>query len=316
MSNDTSNQSVVTANKQGAFVRPSSSFRNFIEKGGEFEPEAGRYHLYVSVACPWAHRALILRKLKGLEDIVSLSIAAPRMHAKGWAFSNVDNFPGATIDHVNNSEYIREVYFKAEPNYSGRFTVPVLWDKKKETIVNNESSEIIRIFNSGFNDILPTEKAALNFYPKELQKEIDELNEWVYETVNNGVYKTGFAKTQEAYESAIRPLFDSLDRLEKILYGKEYLVGDRLTEADVRLYTTIIRFDTAYHGIFKCNLRTIRDGYPNINKWLKNLYWNNDAFKSTTDFDHIKTNYAFMAHINPTQVVPLGPIPNIEPLTA
>ncbi|KIJ36719.1 hypothetical protein M422DRAFT_178963 [Sphaerobolus stellatus SS14] len=274
MSNHTSNQSVVTANKQGAFVRPSSSFRNFIEKGEEFEPEAGRYHLYVSVACPWAHRALILRKLKGLEDIVCQS----------------------------------PVFRK--------FTVPVLWDKKKETIVNNESSEIIRIFNSGFNDILPTEKAALNFYPKELQKEIDELNEWVYETVNNGVYKTGFAKTQEAYESAIRPLFDSLDRLEKILYGKEYLVGDRLTEADVRLYTTIIRFDTAYHGIFKCNLRTIRDGYPNINKWLKNLYWNNDAFKSTTDFDHIKTNYAFMAHINPTQVVPLGPIPNIEPLTA
>ncbi|KIJ36716.1 hypothetical protein M422DRAFT_232298 [Sphaerobolus stellatus SS14] len=315
MSKDTSTPNPPT-NKQGAFVRTASSFRNFIEKGGEFEPEAERYHLYVSIACPFAHRALILRKLKGLEDIISLSIAAPRMHAKGWAFSNVDDFPGTTIDHVNNSEYIREVYFKAEPNYSGRFTVPVLWDKKKETIVNNESAEIIRIFNSGFNDILPAEKAAVDLYPKELQKDIDELNEWVYETVNNGVYKAGFAKTQEAYDSGIRPLFDSLDRLEKILHGKEYLVGDRLTEADVRLYTTIIRFDTAYHGIFKCNLRTIRDGYPNINKWLKNLYWNNYAFNSTTDFDHIKTFYAFMIHVNPTQVVPLGPIPNIQPLTA
>ncbi|KIJ36733.1 hypothetical protein M422DRAFT_178974 [Sphaerobolus stellatus SS14] len=301
--------------KDGSFKRAAASFRNHVTKDGEFPAEAGRYHLYVSLACPWAHRTLILRKLKGLEDILPVSVVSPRMAENGWPFANVDEFPGATTDPVNDSKHVRDLYFKADPNYGGRFTVPVLWDKKKNTVVNNESSEIIRIFNSEFNHILPSDKAQIDLYPEDLRKDIDELNAWVYDTVNNGVYKSGFAQTQEAYEAAVKPLFASLDRLEKILGGKQYLFGDRLTEADVRLYTTIVRFDPVYHGHFKCNFSTIRGGYPNLNRWLKNLYWNSDAFKSTTDFDHIKTHY-YWSHpmINPTRVVPLGPIPVIEPL--
>ncbi|KIJ55638.1 hypothetical protein M422DRAFT_152260, partial [Sphaerobolus stellatus SS14] len=264
----------------------------------------------------WAHRALILRKLKGLEELISVSVVSPYMGNNGWPFANVADaeFPGSTIDHLHNAEHVKDLYFKASPDYKGRYTVPILWDKKTDTIVNNESSEIIRIFNSDFNDLLPAEKAQIDLYPGDLKKDIDELNAWVYDHLNNGVYKCGFAKSQEAYEKAVKPLFESLDRLEKVLEGKEYLFG-RLTEADVRLYTTIIRFDPVYHGHFKCNFSTIRGGYPNINRWLKNLYWNNDAFKSTTDFDHIKTHY-YWSHtmINPTRVVPLGPIPAIESL--
>jgi len=301
--------------EEGAFKRADASFRNHVKKGGDFAPEVGRYHLYVSYACPWAHRTLIFRTLKGLEDIVGVSIVSPRMADKGWPFASVDEFPGATTDPVNNAEHVRDLYHKVSVDYGGRFTVPVLWDKKKGTIVNNESSEIIRIFNSEFNDVLPAEKAQIDLYPQDLQKDIDELNAWVYDTVNNGVYKSGFATSQKAYEAAVKPLFESLDRLEKILEGKTYLFGDRLTEADVRLYTTIVRFDPVYHGHFKCNFSTIRGGYPNLNRWMKNLYWNNDAFKSTTEFNHIKTHY-YWSHpmINPTRVVPLGPLPVIEPL--
>jgi len=191
----------------------------------------------------------------------------------------------------------------------------VLWDKKLETIVNNESAEIIRILNVAFNDQLPADKAKIDLYPEDLRAEIDETNTWVYDTVNNGVYKSGFATTQSAYEAAVKPLFESLDRLEKILDGKEYLVGNRLTEADVRLFTTIVRFDPVYHGHFKCNIGSIRHNYPNINLWLKRLYWNNSAFKDTTNFEHIKTHY-YWSHkqINPTGIVPVGPVPYIEPL--
>lgn len=283
------------ASKDGEFRRQVSSFRDEIKEGGKFEPEKGRYHLYVSLACPWAHRTLIMRKLKGLEEFIDVSIVHPHMGEKGWAFNSAGEggeFAGATEDPLFHSKYIRELYFRAEPEYSARFTVPIVWDKKNNTIVNNESSEIIRFFNSGFNKQLPTDKAKLDFYPQELKKEIDDLNTWVYDTVNNGVYKSGFATTQAAYEKAVVPLFESLDRLEKILSdGREFLIGDRLTEADIRLYTTIVRHDPVYHGHFKCNLGMIRHDYPQINRWLKNLYWNYPQFKNTTDFAHIKTHY-------------------------
>ncbi|KAM5543471.1 hypothetical protein V8D89_002722 [Ganoderma adspersum] len=299
----------------GSFKRKASSFRNFIEKGGEFAPEKDRYHLYVSYACPWATRTLIVRKLKGLEDFIDVSVVSPKMGGNGWPFANVDAFPGADVDPLYGSHHIKDLYLSAKPDYDGRFTVPVLWDKQKKTIVNNESSEIIRIFNTAFNDQLPSDKAKLDLYPAPLRKEVDELNEWVYDTVNNGVYKSGFASTQQAYEAAVVPLFQSLDRLEKILQGKDYLVGGQLTEADVRLFVTIVRFDPVYVGHFKCNLRTIRDGYPAIHLWLRKLYWNNAAFSSTCNFDHIKTHYYWShPHINPHRVVPVGPIPNILPL--
>ncbi|KAL6302668.1 glutathione S-transferase [Sparassis latifolia] len=298
--------------ENGSFKRKPSSFRSFIEMGGQFAPEKGRYHLYVSYACPWATRTLITRKLKGLEDFIGVSVVSPHMGADGWPFAKADAFPGADDDPLYASDHVKDLYLRVQPNYEGRFTVPVLWDKKTETIVNNESSEIIRMFNSAFNELLPKNKAAIDIYPEPLRKEIDSVNEWVYDTVNNGVYKSGFASTQAAYEGAVVPLFASLDRLEKMLKGKDYLIGDQLTEADIRLFVTIVRFDPVYVGHFKCNLRTIRDGYPAIHLWLRKLYWKNSAFSSTCNFDHIKTHY-YWSHtfINPHKVVPVGPIPNI-----
>ncbi|RDB24275.1 Glutathione S-transferase omega-like 2 [Hypsizygus marmoreus] len=299
----------------GSFKRVDTVFRDFIEKGGRFEPQADRYHLYVSLACPWAHRTLIARKLKGLEDIIPVTIVSPMLGPQGWPFASVDPFPGADVDPLYNSEHIKDLYLKADPEYSARFSVPVLWDKQNHTVVNNESSEIIRIFNSAFNDLLPPEKAALDFYPTDLRSEIDAINEWVYSDINNGVYRAGVANTQSAYEKAVHEVFAALDKVEAILTGKDYLVGDQLTEADVRLYVTAIRFDPVYVGLFKCNIRTIRDGYPAIHKWLQKLYWNNDAFKATTDFEHIKTHYyAALSFINPTKIVPVGPVPHIIPL--
>ncbi|KAF9567172.1 hypothetical protein CPC08DRAFT_627218 [Agrocybe pediades] len=299
----------------GSFKRADSSFRNVIEKGGKHEPEQNRYHLYVSYACPWATRTLIVRKLKGLENLIPVTVVSPFMGADGWPFAQVSPFPAADEDPLYKSAHVKDLYFKADPDYSGRFTVPVLWDKKLHTIVNNESSEIIRIFNTAFNDFIPADKAEITYYPEALRKEIDELNEWVYHDINNGVYKSGFASTQEAYEKAVHTLFNSLDRVEKLLTGKEYLIGDRLTEADIRLFVTIIRFDPVYVGHFKCNIRTIRNGYPAIHKWMQNLYWNNPAFKDTTNFEHIKAHYYWShPHINPTRIIPVGPIPNILPL--
>lgn len=297
----------------GSFKRADASFRNFIEKGGYFEPQLDRYHLYVSYACPWATRTLIVRKLKGLEDVISVTVVSPHMGTQGWPFASVDLFPAAEVDPLYNSEHIRDLYLKADPNYGGRFTVPVLWDKKNHTIVNNESSEIIRMFNTAFNDFIPPAKASLDYYPANLQAEIDDLNEWIYPNINNGVYRAGFASTQEAYEEAVQNIFEALDKVEKLITGKDYLVGNQLTEADVRLWVTIIRFDPVYVGHFKCNIRTIRDGYPAIHTWMQKLYWNNDAFKSSTHFDHIKTHY-YWSHpfINPTRVIPEGPIPNVR----
>jgi putative glutathione S-transferase len=299
----------------GSFKRADASFRNMIAKGSRFEPENDRYHLYVSYACPWATRTLIVRKLKGLESIIPVTVVSPHMGLNGWPFAQVDAFPGADEDPLYHSEHVKDLYLKVAPDYGGRFTVPLLWDKKLHTIVNNESSELIRIFNQEFNDLIPAEKAAVDIYPKDLRPQIDELNAWIYPGINNGVYKTGFATSQAAYEKAVVEVFDALDKVEKILTGKDYLVGDKLTEADVRLWVTIIRFDPVYVGHFKCNFRTIRDGYPAIHKWMQKLYWNNDAFKDSTNFEHIKTHY-YWSHtaINPTRVVPLGPVPEIRPL--
>ncbi|KAJ3570564.1 hypothetical protein NP233_g4324 [Leucocoprinus birnbaumii] len=303
------------AEQDGSFKRKDAAFRSCISRGTKFEPEAGRYHLYVSLACPWATRTLIMRKLKGLEDIISVSVVSPRMGADGWPFANVDDFPGADVDTLNNASHVKDLYFKVQPDYDGRFTVPVLWDKKLGLIVNNESSEIIRMLNTEFNHLIPADKAALDFYPEQLRSQIDDLNAWVYPNINNGVYRAGFATTQEAYETAVKDVFEALDKVEKILEGKHYLIGDRLTEADIRLWVTIIRFDPVYVGHFKCNFNTIRAGYPAINLWMRKLYWNNDAFKSSTSFDHIKTHY-YWSHqmINGTRIVPLGPIPHILPL--
>jgi len=237
------------------------------------------------------------------------------MGERGWPFASVDDYPAAEADPLYSSEHVKDLYIRAEPSYAGRFTVPVLWDKKNKTIVNNESSEIIRMFNTEFNDLIPAEKANIDIYPKELREEIDSVNDWVYNAINNGVYKAGFASTTEAYQAAVHPVFEALDKIERIFENKQFFVGDQLTEADVRLWVTIIRFDPVYVRHFKCNIRDIRHGYPNINRWMKELYWKNPAFKDSTNFDHIKTHY-FWSHafLNPQRIVPAGPIPHIEPL--
>ncbi|KAG6807274.1 hypothetical protein H0H92_008162 [Tricholoma furcatifolium] len=289
-------------------------FCSIIEKGGDFEPEADRYHLYVSLACPWATRTLIARKLKGLEHLIPVTVVSPHLGKLGWPFANIDPYPGAEIDTLNGSKHIRDIYSKASPGYNGRFSVPVLWDKKIQTIVNNESSEILRMFNDAFNDLLPPEKGALDLYPEHLRKEIDEVNEWVLKDINSGVYRAGFAATQAAYETAVGEVFGALDKAEERLKGRNYLVGDQLTEADIRLFATTIRFDVAYVGQFKCNLRTIRHGYPSIHQWMQKLYWENDAFQSTTDFDHIKVLYYGSDPSSNNGIVPVGPVPNILPL--
>ncbi|GAA5887439.1 hypothetical protein JCM5296_007141 [Sporobolomyces johnsonii] len=322
------------ASKDGEFRRQQSTFRDSIEPNGNFPPEKGRYVLYVSLACPWAHRTLIVRKLKGLEDFFDVSIVHPHMGALGWSFyppirgengeylktegdvGENDGVKDVIPDPLYNAKFIRELYFKVNPDYSGRFTVPVVWDKKTETIVNNESSEIIRFMNTAFNEVIDEKYAKLDLYPEACRKEIDDQNDWVYNTVNNGVYKSGFATTQKAYENNVIPLFESLDRLEKMLDGgKEFIAGSQLTEADVRLFTTIIRFDPVYYSHFKTALGSIRHNYPNLNRWCKNLYWNYPAFKDTTSFEHIKMHY-YTSHpqINPTRIIPAGPLPHIEKL--
>jgi putative glutathione S-transferase len=295
--------------KDGRFVRQSSSFRNWITADGApgqsgeggFPAEAGRYHLYVSLACPWACRTLILRELKGLEDAVSVSIVDPKMDDEGWVFGDV---PGATRDTVNGFDRLHEVYAKADPDYTGRVVVPVLWDKTRGTIVNNESSEIIRMLNGAFDAV---GASGEDYYPKNLRDEIDAINEPVYEHVNNGVYKSGFAATQDAYEEAVTRLFETLDMLEARLGAQRYLAGDRITEADWRLFTTLVRFDPVYHGHFKCNLRRLID-YPNLWAYTRELY-QVPGIRETVDFGHIKTHYHWShTGINPTRIVPLGPV--------
>ncbi|KAH7097685.1 glutathione S-transferase [Auriculariales sp. MPI-PUGE-AT-0066] len=324
-SRDVSSQSDISKQTAAAeFKRQPSSFRESISRapGAPFAPAKGRYHLYVSYACPWATRTLIVRALKKLEPYIGLTVVSPRMGENGWPFAKSDAFPGAGDDPHEGASHVKDLYLTANPKYEGRFTVPVLWDIQNRTIVNNESSEIIRMLNTEFDDLLradgQNEAADLDLYPENLRTDIDELNGWVYDSVNNGVYKSGFARSQEAYLANVKPLFESLDKLEKILKDRDYLFGPGrgvLTEADVRLWVTIIRFDPVYVGHFKCNLRTIRDGYPEINRWTKQLYWNNSSFKGATNFDHIKTHYYWShPHINPTRVVPFGPEPHIQPL--
>ena len=286
----------------GKFVRKDSAFRNVVTSDGSsgFKAEAGRYHLYVSYACPWAHRTLIFRKLKGLEDLISVSAVHPLMLENGWTFEKDGPAQG---DHLFDSRFMHEVYTRADPHYTGRVTVPVLWDKKTGSIVNNESSEIIRIFNSAFDELTGN---SFDFYPQDLRPEIDRLNARIYPKVNNGVYRAGFATTQDAYEEAFGELFAELDYLETLLGERRYLAGDRITEADWRLFTTLIRFDAVYHGHFKCNLRRIAD-YPNLTGWLRELY-QIDGVAGTVNMDHIKRHY-YASHrmINPTGIVPVGP---------
>jgi len=245
--------------KEGAFARADARFRDWVCADGTspFPPEKDRYHLYVSFACPWAHRALIFRTLKALEDVISVSVVDPVMGPDGWVFSN---HPGSTLDTVNGCQYLHQVYALADATYSGSVTVPVLWDKRNGTIVNNESSEIIRMFNTEFNEF---GNAELNFYPPTLRSEIDEINRLIYNNVNNGVYRAGFASTQEAYDKAFHALFGTLDELERRLASRRYLLGAQLTEADWRLFTTLVRFDSVYYGHFKCNARRLAD-YPNL----------------------------------------------------
>ena len=295
--------SIITSNKKGEYDRIPRSFLNTISKDHKtFQPEKGRYHLYVSYACPWAHRTLIVRKLKGLEDYVSVSVVHPDLLEDGWHFET--NFDGATGDDLYQAKFLYELYQKAQSDVSTSVTVPVLWDKKTKTIVNNESSEIIRIFNTEFNHLTNN---TLDLYPAQLQSEIDSINEKIYHDINNGVYKSGFAKTQEAYNSAVNTLFNRLDEVEKHLEGKSFLVGDQLTEADIRFVTTLLRFDLVYFGHFKCNKKRIKD-YKNIFQYMRNLY-ELDAVQSTSRFDHIKRHYYYSHEtINPTRIVPVGVI--------
>ena len=295
--------SVGSTTSTGIFVREKVTFRNEISEAPDaiYLPEANRYHLYVSYACPWAHRTLIFRKLKGLEKLIGLSVVNPIMGSKGWDFQT--DYPNTTGDQCAQLDLLGDIYLKADPHFTGRVTVPVLWDTVTETIVNNESSEIIRFFNSAFNQLTGN---ADDYYPQEHQAEIDELNEKIYHTVNNGVYKAGFARTQNAYQTAVTALFDTLDELEKRLNNRSYLLGELITEADWRLFVTLIRFDVVYVGHFKCNLRRISD-YPNLSRYLKSLYWQ-PGIKETVHMDHIKDHY-YMSHpsLNPHRIVPVGP---------
>lgn len=286
----------------GRFVREEAGFRRWITKDGSsgFRAEPQRYHLYVSLACPWAHRTLILRKLKQLERVISISVVDPYMGEHGWKFSD---YPGSVPDYINGCEYLHQLYTLASRNYTGRVTVPVLWDTREKTIVNNESSEIIRMFNSEFDEFTDI---SSDFYPVPYRDEIDRINSFVYKNINNGVYRCGFATTQEAYEEAYNDLFEAIERVEQILSKNNYLAGDILTEADLRLFTTIVRFDPVYFSHFKCNKRMIRE-YTNLFSYLKELF-NLGGIKETVNFDHIKKHY-YMSHknINPTGIVPVGP---------
>ncbi|MCF6108906.1 glutathione S-transferase family protein [Mesorhizobium muleiense] len=297
-----------TKASDGEFVRAQSQWRDWVTVDGRpaegrtrgFKAEPGRYHLYVSLACPWAHRTLIFRALKKLEDVISVSVVHHFMGANGWTFVAED---GASGDTLYGLDFLHQIYTKADPAYSGRVTVPVLWDRREQTIVSNESSEIIRMLNSAFDE---WGDASLDFYPKALRGEIDAVNALVYPSVNNGVYRAGFATTQAAYEKAFGELFAALDQLEDRLSRQRYLVGDRITEADWRLFTTLVRFDPVYVGHFKCNLRRIAD-YPNLSNYLRDLY-QVPGVAGTVSLHHIKAHY-YGSHktINPTHIVPVGP---------
>jgi glutathionyl-hydroquinone reductase len=297
-----------TKASQGRFIRTEAQYRNWVTPDGSagptgrggFRAEPNRYHLYVAFACPWAHRTLILRKLKGLEALISVSAVNSYMGAEGWTF---EPGPETIPDHVNHVRKLYELYTLADPSYSGRSTIPILWDKEQRTIVSNESSEIIRMLNSAFDDAGANDE---DFYPEELRPEIDALNALIYPNVNNGVYRAGFATTQAAYEEAVIPLFATLDELEDRLATRRFLLGPRLTEADVRLFTTLIRFDPVYYGHFKCNKRRIVD-YPNLWGFVRDLYQSH-GIAETVHVDFIKRHYyGSHANLNPARIIPIGP---------
>ena len=293
--------------ESGKFNRTPTKFRNHITADGAsgFKAEADRYHLYVSLACPWAHRTLIMRTLKGLESAIGLSIVDPVLTDKGWGFSNDSE---CIPDSVNQAQYLQDIYRKADPHYTGRITVPVLWDKQTQTIVNNESREIIRMLDTEFAAFA---KPDVDLYPENLRETIDQTMDAIYMPINNGVYRSGFATTQEAYEEAVTELFQNLDRWEAVLGQQRYLCGDRLTEADICMFTTLLRFDSVYHGHFKCNLKRIVE-YSNLWNYLKDLY-QHPGVKETCSLDHIKRHYYMsQTQINPNRIVPKGPLINFE----
>lgn len=298
-----------TKSSNGKFIRTEAQYRHWITRDGSagpsgcagFKAEPGRYHLYVSLACPWAHRTLIVRALKGLQDLISYDVVHPLMLEHGWTFDS--DFPAATGDRINHHQFMHQVYTQCDSDYTGRVTVPVLWDKQNQTIVSNESSEIIRMLNSGFNDLITSN---LDLYPDALREEIDQWNEFIYEPVNNGVYKSGFATTQAAYDEAVVSLFEHLDRLEEWLTTRRFLVGDQLTEADIRLFTTLIRFDPVYVQHFKCDRKRIAE-YPALANYLRDIY-QQPGVAETCDLDHIRHHY-YRSHptINPHGIISYGP---------
>ncbi|WP_334193301.1 glutathione S-transferase family protein [Pararhodobacter sp.] len=301
-----------TKSTGGAFKRSEASWRNWVTADGAagpsgeggFKAESGRYHLYVSYACPWAHRTLIFRVLKGLEDHIDISVVHPDMLEQGWEFR--EDFPGATGDRLHGANAMYQIYTRADPGMTGRATVPVLWDKQRGTIVSNESSEIIRMFNSAFDEITGND---LDLWPQDLRAALEPVNARIYDTVNNGVYKAGFATTQSAYDEAVGPLFESLDWLEDRLSTARYLMGDRMTEGDWRLFTTLLRFDAVYHGHFKCNRRKLIE-YPNLWAYTRDLY-QVPGVAGTVFMDHITRHYHYSHDtINPNRIVPIGPRPD------
>ena len=304
-------QPVHDTDEEGGFVREDAGFRNWITADGRpgpsgeggFVAEPGRYHLYVALICPWASRTLMVRALKGLQDVVSVTVLDPRLTEKVWRFGgDADALMGSQADPHYGARYLYELYLRAKPDYTGQITVPVLWDKQRETIVSNESSEIIRMLNGAFGAVAAND---LDLYPPALQAEIDALNERLYYRFNNGVYRAGFATTQIAYDKAVHDVFDSLDFIERRLDGQDFLVGNRLTEADVRVFVTLVRFDSAYYGLFKTNLRRVSD-YPNISEYIRRIY-DLPGIAGTVDLDHIKTGYYSIRALNPSGIVPVGP---------
>ena len=302
-------QRVQATDAKGCFVRQISGFRNWVTVDGSagptgeggFKAESGRYHLYVALICPWASRTLIARKLKGLDEAVSVSVVEPALTDQGWRFGD---YPGSDRDLVNGATYLHEIYVRADPDYTGRATVPVLWDRERRTIVNNESADILRMFNSGFGALA---RGTIDLYPQDLRAEIDALNDEIYPALNNGVYRAGFATTQLAYEEAFRDVFGMLERLEaRLAAGGPFLLGERLTEADVRLFVTLVRFDLAYHGLFKCNLKRLVD-FPALAAYLRRVLAV-PGVRETVSPDHIKRGYYSIKALNPNGIVPLGPL--------
>lgn len=300
-------QPVQAKDAKGGFVRQTSSFRNWVTPDGRpgptgeggFAAEAGRYHLYVALICPWASRTLIARKLKKLEDVVSVSVVEPALTDQGWRFGD---YPGADRDELNGATFLHELYSRADDGFTGRATVPVLWDKKRGTIVNNESADIVRMFNTGFGGLADQ---SVDLYPQALRAEIDAINERIYPALNNGVYRAGFATTQLAYDEAYRGVFSTLDELEDRLGAGPFLFGDRFTEADIRLFVTLVRFDAAYHGLFKCNMRRLAE-YSNLTAYVRRVLDFADI-RDTVSIDHIKRGYYSIKSLNPNGIVPDGP---------